>query len=85
MSRMWKTSLAVAVSGLLLTFTAVTPAEAGRYKKGPNGECVRDANDNGPDQCQPPKDTGGNKGRFKKDGNRCYWDANDSGPNQCRP
>jgi hypothetical protein len=51
----------------------------GRYKK-EGDNCVWDANDSGPNQCEPLT-----KGRFKKDGDRCVWESNDSGPDQCTP
>jgi hypothetical protein len=51
----------------------------GRYKKD-GGNCVWDANDSGPNQCEP-----WTKGRFKKDGDRCVWESSDSGPDQCTP
>ncbi len=74
------------VIALCLLFTwiavgAVTPAAAGakgRYKIS-NGKCVWDANDSGPNQCDPPK------GRFKTSNGNCVWDAKDSGPDQCKP
>lgn len=85
MTRFWKTSLTLLVPALFLAAATLLPvpvtAGEGRYKAGPNGSCVWDPKDNGPDQCTPPS----KKGRYKKDGNRCYWDANDSGPNQCEP
>jgi hypothetical protein len=65
---------AVAMAGV------VTDAQAkGRYKK-ENGLCVWDANDSGPNQCEPRI-----RGRFKQSGGACTWDANDLGPDQCRP
>ena len=51
----------------------------GRYKK-EDGKCVWDANDSGPNQCEPRT-----KGRFKKEGDRCVWETADSGPDQCTP
>ena len=80
MRHLSKTTIVLILLALWVSATAFAPdASAGRWKKGPNGACVWDAKDTGPDQCTPPK------GRFKKDGNRCYWDANDSGPDQCKP
>lgn len=84
MSSVWKLTFAVALPVLLLlTVTVSEPlsAAAGRYKAGPNGSCVWDPNDNGPDQCKPVD----KRGRFKKDGDKCVWDPNDTGPNQCEP
>jgi hypothetical protein len=54
-------------------------AQKGRYKK-EGDNCVWDANDSGPNQCEPLT-----KGRFKKDGDRCVWEFNESGPDQCTP
>ena len=52
----------------------------GRYKK-QGDNCEWDANDGGPNQCEPII-----KGRFKKgDKDACTWDANDVGADQCRP
>jgi hypothetical protein len=52
----------------------------GRYKK-QGDNCEWDANDGGPNQCEPAI-----KGRFKKgDNDACTWDANDVGADQCRP
>ncbi len=52
----------------------------GRYKK-QGDNCEWDANDGGPNQCEPVI-----KGRFKKgDKDACTWDANDVGADQCRP
>ena len=52
----------------------------GRYKK-QGDNCEWDANDGGPNQCEPVI-----KGRFKKgDKDSCTWDANDVGADQCRP
>jgi hypothetical protein len=71
--------LVVWVSG----FLSVDLAEAGRWKVGTGGTCYWDANDNGPNQCDPnaPPPTG----RYKWSGWHCYWEPNDSGPNQCDP
>lgn len=84
MTRVWRTTFALCAPAALLGVTLLQPvpasAASGRYKKGPNGECVWDAKDTGPDQCKPAK-----KGRYKKDGDKCVWDANDTGPNQCEP
>lgn len=80
----WTLPLSLALSALLVvTVASIDPlaAAAGRYKAGPNGSCVWDPNDNGPDQCKPAD----KRGRFKRDGDRCVWDANDTGPNQCEP
>jgi len=53
--------------------------EDGRWKSDGNGGCYWDANDSGPDQCDPTS------GRWKSDGfGNCYWDANDSGSDQCQ-
>ena len=71
--------------GLLAVFgiVASVPSEGnplkGRYKK-EGDSCVWDANDSGPNQCEPVT-----KGRFKKDGDRCLWESNESGPDQCTP
>jgi len=55
--------------------------ESGRWKVGSDG-CYWDANDDGPDQCDP----NGPTGRYKVDGaGHCYWEPNDSGPAQCAP
>lgn len=54
-------------------------AQKGRYKK-EGDNCVWDASDSGPNQCEPLT-----KGRFKKDGDRCVWEFNESGPDQCTP
>jgi hypothetical protein len=51
----------------------------GRYKK-EGDSCVWDANDSGPNQCEP-----WTKGRFKKEGDRCVWSSSESGPDQCTP
>lgn len=56
----------------------------GRWKWGSNNDCYWDANDDGPDQCDPnapPPPSG----RWKTDGISCWWDANDSGADQCDP
>jgi hypothetical protein len=58
---------------------AAGAAQKGRYKK-ECGKCVWDANDSGPNQCEPRT-----KGRFKKEGDRCVWETADSGPDQCTP
>jgi hypothetical protein len=59
---------------------AAADAQAkGRYKK-EDGKCVWDANDSGPNQCEPRV-----RGRFKKSGSSCTWDVNALGPDQCRP
>lgn len=53
-------------------------AEPGRWKWD-GASCYWDANDSGPDQCDPTP------GRWKLNGTSCYWDANDEGPDQCDP
>jgi len=59
---------------------ASTVQAKGRYKK-QGDNCEWDANDGGPNQCEPVI-----KGRFKKgDKDACTWDANDLGADQCRP
>ena len=84
MKLLWQVTLALSVAAALMTSTLLSvSAGDGRYKKGPNGECVWDARDNGPDQCRPAGEKP--KGRYKLDGKRCYWEPNDSGPNQCEP
>lgn len=56
-------------------------AGSGRWKGDGHGGCYWDANDDGPDQCNPDAPSGG---RWKVDGQGgCYWDAADNGPNQC--
>jgi len=72
-----RTSIATAVDGGAAG-DAAAPLK-GRYKKEGNS-CVWDANDSGPNQCEP-----WTKGRFKKDGDRCVWESGDSGPDQCTP
>ncbi len=88
MTRTLKLSLVCSVAAIMFAATLLSSAPAsagaGRYKAGPNGQCVWDPNDNGPDQCKPPNVKP--KGRYKLDGNRkCYWEPNDDGPNQCEP
>ena len=52
----------------------------GRYKKGGNS-CRWDADDSGPNQCEPMI-----KGRFTKGANdACTWDATSLGADECRP
>jgi hypothetical protein len=75
----------IVIPALVIAIAMITGAwsdaaqNKGRYKKQGN-DCVWDANDSGPNQCEPPK------GRFKKGGDdSCTWDANDSGPDQCTP
>ena len=74
----WRVALAVfvlagAVAG------SVAAGAAGRYKKD-GVKCVWDAQDSGPDQCQPAL-----AGRFKKSGDSCTWAAGEKGPDQCTP
>lgn len=73
--------IACFVVGAVIIAAGDTSAGAlkGRYKK-EGGNCVWDANDSGPNQCEPRT-----KGRFKKEGDRCSWESNDSGPDQCTP
>ena len=70
---------------LLLSAIAATSgisAEQGRWKVDSDGNCVFDANDDGPDQCLPPNPTG----RWKVAGDgSCYFEQNDQGPDQCVP
>ena len=77
----WMTSgivvaLTLAVAGL----TGVSAAQQkGRYKK-EGSKCVWNAEDSGPNQCEPVV-----KGRFKKSGDACVWTAGEAGDDQCRP
>ena len=61
----------------------------GRFKASPDGTCVFDPNDSGPDQCTPAVVIPGNPpsgGRFKAGtGGTCVFVPNDAGPNQCTP
>jgi hypothetical protein len=67
----------------VLTATVASASTGtGRWKGDGNGGCYWDANDDGPDQCDPNAPVHG--GRWKVDGNHnCYWEPNDDGPNQC--
>ena len=66
-------------SGNAAAYSAISQ-EKGRFKQ-EGDNCVWDANDGGPNQCEPAI-----KGRFKKgDKDACTWDANDVGADQCRP
>ncbi|MEX2660409.1 MAG: hypothetical protein WD227_00715 [Vicinamibacterales bacterium] len=52
----------------------------GRWKSDGQSGCYWDAEDDGPDQCNPQA------GRWKLDGSsNCYWLDGDDGPNQCQP
>jgi hypothetical protein len=63
--------LAVAVPSL--------EAATGRWKWS-GSECYWDADDSGPDQCDPNAPP---TGRWKWSSNACYFDPNDTGPDQC--
>ena len=64
-------------------------SSSGRFKASPDGTCVFDPNDSGPDQCTPAVVIPGNPpvgGRFKAGpGGTCVFVPNDAGPNQCTP
>lgn len=55
----WKTSLTFAVPAALVAaavlFQSPVSAGAGRYKLDGNKNCYWDANDNGPNQCEPKR------------------------------
>jgi len=74
---------AVLAAVLVSTFAvsiAANPQAKGRYKKS-GTTCAWDANDSGPNQCEPQT-----PGRFKHGANNaCVWDATESGPDQCKP
>jgi hypothetical protein len=68
---------------------SATGTSSGRFKASPDGTCIFDPNDSGPDQCTPAVVVPGNPpsgGRFKAqpDGS-CVFVPNDGGPNQCTP
>ena len=67
--------LTLAVAGL----TVSAAQQKGRYKK-EGSRCVWNAEDSGPNQCEPVV-----KGRFKKSGENCVWTPGDAGDDQCRP
>ena len=71
----------VVLTAMIAAAAAVGAQDArkGRFKVD-GGSCVWDANDTGPDQCQPQV-----PGRFKKEKDSCVWDAKDKGPDQCTP
>jgi|KBSSwiS6_1023812.scaffolds.fasta_scaffold24747_2 hypothetical protein len=72
--------IAVALTVTVVGLTGVSAAQQkGRYKK-EGSRCVWNAEDSGPNQCEPIV-----KGRFKKSGDDCVWAAGDAGENQCRP
>jgi len=75
--------IAFAFQILICMWVLPTTAEAARWKWGDSG-CYWDANDDGPDQCDP-NDVQPPSGRFKTDGMSCWWDPLDNGPNQCDP
>jgi hypothetical protein len=78
----WLSRLMVHGLAVMLGVAMAAPIDAalkGRYKK-EGGNCVWDANDSGPHQCEP-----WTKGRFRKTGDRCVWESSDSGPDQCTP
>lgn len=71
------------ICGLLSTTAASSSssAETGRWKVD-GSNCYWDANDDGPDQCDPNNPSG----RYKDDGNGgCYWEPSDFGADQCTP
>jgi hypothetical protein len=66
---------------IIATILAVTAdARSGRWKSDGAGGCYWDANDDGPNQCDPNAPSG--RWKIGDDGS-CYWDSADSGPNQC--
>lgn len=70
--------LGIGLLAMILLSSATGSAVDGRWKVGDDGVCYFDAEDSGPDQCDPTP------GRWKDDGNGgCYFDENDSGPDQC--
>lgn len=82
--RSWKMRLPLLCAMLALVLTTIgfsTDSEAARWKLGDDGSCYFDANDDGPDQCEPVP-TG--RWKFGEDGT-CIYDASDSGPDQCQP
>jgi hypothetical protein len=82
MKKLWWSVVVVVLAG----FAMPTHTQDGRWKLGDDGSCYFDANDSGPNQCDPG--TGSTvSGRWKLsgDGPSCYFDPNDSGPNQCEP
>ena len=67
---------------LFLGMAASVPSSGaeGRWKLADDGSCYFDAEDSGPDQCDPTP------GRWKlADDGSCYFDESDSGPDQCTP
>jgi hypothetical protein len=82
-------SLVAVEQGRSLSETAGTLPSSGRFKASPDGTCVFDPNDSGPDQCTPAVVIPGNPpvgGRFKAGpGGTCVFVPNDAGPNQCTP
>jgi hypothetical protein len=66
---------------LLCLCSTAAYAQDGRWKSDGSGGCYWDANDSGPNQCDPNA-----TGRWKIGGDGfCYWEGSDSGPNQCLP
>jgi hypothetical protein len=69
--------------------TAGSTPSSGRFKASPDGTCIFDPNDSGPNQCTPAVVIPGNPpsgGRFKAGpGGSCVFVPNDGGPNQCTP
>lgn len=63
---------------MLITSQSSVQAEDGRWKVADDGSCVFDANDSGPNQCDPSP----GRNKLNADGT-CYFDATDSGPDQC--
>ena len=73
--------LTLLTSALLITSQSsvqARPNTDGRWKIGDDGSCAFDANDSGPDQCDPTP----GRNKIADDGS-CYFDATDSGPDQC--
>jgi hypothetical protein len=80
MSMRWACLLLLALS--VGATSSIVSAEQGRWKVDADGNCVFDANDDGPDQCLPANPPG--RWKVGSDG-ACYFEQNDIGPNQCEP
>jgi hypothetical protein len=78
----------VVIALCLLVLPVGVSVQDGRWKLGGDGSCYFDANDSGPNQCEPSQPTPSpqSAGRWKLGENdSCYFDPNDSGPDQCTP
>ena len=73
----------VVIALCLLVLPVGVSVQDGRWKLGGDGSCYFDANDSGPNQCEPnlPTPSPRSAGRWKVGENdACYFDPNDSGP-----